>query len=1099
MIVPWHNHSEYSAIDGVSKCAEIVQRALDIGAPAIGLSDHGVITGHLEFDKVARKQGIKPLFGCELYHGLTFTGKLPPRDQAHLIVFAKTDAGLQNLWRMTDRAGQEDRAHHVCRNAWEDFEKWHEGTIATSACVGGLVPQGIMRGDLEPLYRYLDIWGDDFYIEIPTYPGDAIFSDGDLTDPVLMSDVVRKLVDVAIEHGIPMLPGDDGHYAHRHQFGLHDAYIAKKTQQDIYTPISERKMYHPEGALCIKSEDEVREALNYLPDRIVDEMIANSVAVAETVDAHLPEVRRHLPIFIPDECPWVEEGQYDDADELFLDLVEKGIEDRYGPDVPSEVWAQAEYESEIFIEAGLTHYFLLAWDVFAFCNHREIEYGPGRGSSAGCIVSYALGITDIDPLPYNLYFERFWNPGRAKGFPDIDSDFEKSRRREIKDYLTERWGHDRVRSIGNTVRLKPKAVIELFGIATGLTWGEIGELKEIVEKTPNLEIFGPDQIGWHERTDPGKVIYVMHPTQGYDHNVGDLIEAWADNQPQKRRAVVKRALDLFEQLSNRVSNYGVHASGIVISDTDLPPMAPSRFVFSPEQRIPVTQFPMEDIDALLLIKLDVLGLRTLDVLGDWRRTIKRKHGVDIKWHGMEWRENDPEMWSLPGDGFTAGIFQIEDGLAKQICKEYRPESVEDYAIISSLIRPGPDTDEFMRRRKTGDVTYRDNFLNDILDETLGLFLYQEQVISYFKKLGYDLSDADAVRKVLGKKQPEKWLAIHDGLEEWEGKSYVEMAKAAGVVDYEGIWKDIVQFGAYSFNKAHSVVYATISFRTTFAKYLMPDEWYAACIRNVAKEKREQAFPRYVNEARRWGFNVLPPTIVDSEAKCDVVEEGEISFGFTDIKGIGLDSAEYLVGLRSEGAPIETPDALFEYMEHLTKEREIENRRRTKAGEPKLNGKSPKQQLRSNQIETLVTVGAWDDLGYRDIPLSIRQAGEKELLNVILTDNTQEAFDNHAAEIADCDSYFEAQQDYDERGDRKHKLPGVVVGIKKTKTRENQEDMGIVTIAYEGDTISFAVFPNKWQGTKFMWKERTPVIVTLNFRLSREGRPGYSYKEGKKLT
>jgi DNA polymerase-3 subunit alpha len=1098
MIVPLHNHSEYSAIDGVSRIREILERVKQIGAPACGLTDHGVVTGHLEFDKLARKAGINPIFGCELYHGLHFGEKKPKRDQAHLIVFAINDIGLTNLWKMVDAAAQEPKFHHVGRNSWEDFEEFNEGTIATSACVGGLVPQGILRGDYEPLNRYLDIWGDRFYIELPTYPGDVLMNDYDLDEPIYMKDLVTKLADIATERGIPVVPGDDGHYAFPHQFEVHDAYIAKKTKQDIYTPVEERKMWHPPGALCIKDEATVRESLSYLPDSVIDEAVANSLAIGEMANAHLPEVKRHLPVFIPDECPWLSKGEYSDANDLFLDLVEKGVVWRYGEDAADEVWDKAAYESEVFIEAGLTDYFLLAWDVFQFCDLHRIERGPGRGSSAGCIVAYCLGITDVDPLPYDLYFERFWNPGRAKGFPDIDSDFEKGRRKEIKGYLTERWGHDRVRSIGNTIRLKPLATVENFGIACGLDWPELDQLKKIIEDTPDLEILGPDQIGWHERSDPGKTHYVMHSTPMTPHDNGDRVTEWAAGHPHR-----EAALELFEALCNRVSNYGVHASGIVISDEDLPGIAPCRF--ARDQNIPVTQFPMEDIDALLLIKLDALGLRTLDVLGDWRRTVKRKYGVDIDWSGLEWTEGDnPEMWKLLADGFAAGIFQIEDNYPKQLCQDFKPQNIADLSVINALNRPGPirsGAPASLIRRRAGEekVEYLDPFLEDLLDETYGWFLYQEEVIAYFKKLGYDLGDADAVRKILGKKQPEKWLALYEGTDEWENKAYVDIAKQAGVTAYDPIWEVLKDFGKYSFNKSHTVAYATVGFRTLFAKYLLPAEFYAACIRNVAKDKRDEAFPRYVNEARRWGIEVLPPSVLFSSAQCDVVDDA-IHFGLSDVKGVGLDSAEYFVKLRDEaGAPIETPDALFAYMEELTKERERENRARTKAGEPKLDGKSPKQMLRANQIEALVTVGAWDELGYRDdINLATKQAGEKELINVILTDNTKEAFERNAEELAKCDTYEEALAPYDGE-DRKHKVPGVVVKVKETKTKAKGEKMGIVTIAYEGDTITFAVFANKWSSSKFMWKERTPVIVTVNFRDNATYGPGYSYETGKKIT
>jgi DNA polymerase III alpha subunit len=355
-----------------------------------------------------------------------------------------------------------------------------------------------------------------------------------------------------------------------------------------------------------------------------------------------------------------------------------------------------------------------------------------------------------------------------------------------------------------------------------------------------------------------------------------------------------------------------------------------------------------------------------------------------------------------------------------------------------------------------------------------------------------------VRKILGKKQPEKWAELHDGDGEWEGKGYVEVAQRNGVVNYEEVWKSIVEFGKYSFNKSHSVAYATMGFRTLFAKWLLPDEFYAAAIRNVDHNKRDVQIPLFINEAFRWGIETRPPSILESMAQCDVVGK-DLLFGFSDVKNVGLDSAEYLVKLRDEcGAPIETPDALFEYMEEVSKERARENKARTKAHMPKISGKSPKQMLRANQIENLVTVGCWDELDYRPhISLRTKQEAEKELLSVIVSDNVAEALANNAEEIAQCDSLAEALAPYD--GDRTHKIAGVVAKVRPTKTKKNGEAMGIITLAHEGDTINFAVFPNKWSDTKFMWKERTPVIVTVKFRDNPEYGPGYSFESGKKIS
>lgn len=1111
MIVPTHNHSEYSQIDGLSTCKEIVQRAVEIGCPCCGLTDHGVVAGHLDFAKECAKADIKPLFGCELYHGQVFTAKKPPRDQAHLIALAMTDEGLKNLWRMNDAAAQEDHFHHVGRVDWDILDRYKEGIVVTSACALSLVCRGILKDDYTALDQYLEIFGDNFYIELSTYPGDAVFTDRDSDEPTSPRDLNNALVNIASERGIGLVYGDDGHYAFKHQWAAHDAYVAKSTGQSLYTPVEDRKMFHPEGALCMKDEDEVRAALSYLPQSAVDEALANTVLLGERADAHLPEVRRHLPVFVPNESPWIEDGLYnnDEADILFLDLVATGMEKRYGDDPSDRVIEQTVKEAEIFIEAGLHHYFLLAWDVMQFCDdptrifpealNRAIERGPGRGSSAGCIIAYELEITDIDPLPYDLIFERFWNPGRAEGFPDIDSDFEKGRRREVKEYLTERWGHDRVRSIGTVTRMKPLAVIETMGKSLGLTFDEADELKKIIEKTPDLDILGVDQIGWSREIDPGKVYYVME-------EVGGEIADWVAKQPENRQGLLLDALDFCETLCNRVSNYGVHASGIVISDADLPDIAPCRFAGSKEQRIPVTQFAMDDIDKLMLVKFDALGLRTLDVLSDWKAQMKDTHGIDIEWSGLEWEEHDQEMWDLLHKKYSAGIFQLEAGYAARLAEELKPNSVADLSMIGALNRPGPirsgAPDSFIARRAGREaISYDDEFLSDLLDTTYGWFLYQESVIRFFNKLGYSESDSDAVRKILGKKQPEKWAAIYEGLDEWEGKSYTHMCSASGISEknYKIIWAKLVDFGKYSFNKSHSVAYGTVGFRALFAKYNAPAEFYMACIRHVDKNKKAERIPAFVNEARRWGIKVHGPDIERSALQVGV-HDGDIYFGFDDIKGMSTEGARFLIEIRNEGvADLSSPEALHEHKEKLAKEWSAENKRLTKEALPKQVGKSPGQRLNVKHIALLYTAGAWERMEGYSTPMREMQAREKEVLNVILSDNTAEAFANNEEEVSACDYYTEAKQPYSGE-DERFLLPGVITHIRPTKVRATGKAMGIVTMEYGGETIEYAVFPTQWQTHKFLWHERTPGIFTIRHSLNKKtGKTGYNFEEGFLLT
>lgn len=1135
-MIATHVHSMYSALDGHSKIEEIADRVEHMGHCACALTDHGVVAGHLELDKVFRKRGLKPLFGCELYHGVRIGEKLgQSRDQAHLIALAMTDEGLKNLWRLNDAAAQEPKFHHVGRVSTEDLRRYREGIVFTSACPLGLVAKEIMRGDTSSLNMYLDLFGDDFLIALTTYP-DSMFFDKEIEEPFMVSDLNRALTGIAQERGLRVIAEDDAHYAWEKDWPVHDAYVAKNTGDTIFTPLDERGMYHPEGALCMKDEATVRRNLAYLPEDVVDEAVATTDCLAERADAHLPQVERHLPVFIPDGSPWVEKGKYADdaADQLFIDLLEEGMHKRYGEDPSAIVEDKTVYEAEVFIKAGLHHYFLLAWDVMQFADQpnvifedsisRAIERGPGRGSSAGCINAFELGITDIDPLPYDLIFERFWNPGRAEGFPDIDSDFEKGRRSEIKEYLKWRWGKDRVRSIGNIAHMKPKSVIEKMWYACGLTWDEMDDLKNIVDKVPDLDILGHKQIGWSRETEPGKVIYVME-------EVGDKLTSYVAEQPKNRQGILVQFLDYCDNLCNRISNYGVHASGIVISDIDLPDYAPCRFAGAKDQRIPVTQFPMDDIDALKLVKFDALGLRTLDVLAEWKQWLKDEHGIDLEWSQLEWEDHPDEMWEQLWE-YYAGIFQIEKGLPAKLCKEFRPANVADLSIILAMNRPGPirsgAPDSFIRRRNgLEETTYDDPFVKDLLQETYGWFLYQEQVIRYFGKLGYTEGEADAVRKILGKKQPEKWLALFHGRGEWKGRSYIEMAARNGLGDisktkavaWEGedikdksgkliyrndavnawvVWCKLVDFAKYSFNKAHTVAYATISFRTNFAKYYGPDGFFAACVNNVDKQKKAERIPDFINEARRKGIKVHGPDIERSMALVRAYL-GDIYFGFNDVKNVSEAGSHYLVKLRDqEKVPVGSPEELGGWIVDAGKERSKENARRKKVGEPKLEGKSPGQTLNSGHIESLYTAGAWERLENYPTPVREMQAREKEMLSVILTDNCEEVLAANRDIIEECDTYEEATAPYPGE-DVRYTLPGIITSVRETTTRAAGKKMGIVTIEYEAETIEFAVFPDAWRSMRFLWQERTPGIFTIKHALNNKTqKPGYHFESGEIL-
>jgi DNA polymerase-3 subunit alpha len=471
-------------------------------------------------------------------------------------------------------------------------------------------------------------------------------------------------------------------------------------------------------------------------------------------------------------------------------------------------------------------------------------------------------------------------------------------------------------------------------------------------------------------------------------------------------------------------------------------------------------------------------------------------GEKVEWSGLEFREQFPdEMWEFFDRGLTLGIFQIEDGYARKLCERFKPRSIEDLSIIVALNRPGPirsgAPDSFIIRRSGGEDTKFDgrkiDFLNGLLDETYGWFLYQEQVIAYFSLLGYNLSDADAVRKILGKKKPEDMRALKSGEGEWEGKGYFDQCNKVGF-DFDTakeIWQKIEDFAKYSFNKSHSVAYATIAFRCVYAKWKDTPAMVMALIKTNADMAGD-----YVAEARRMGITVLPPDVLRSMAEIAYDEDRVIYFGLSNVKGIGKGSAEFLVKLRDEGYRVGHPDNLRDALEEATKKHEEVKKEAVAAGKD-FKAKSPKQQFRANCVDALEGAGGFDNYVPRSLTMSERQKLEKEFLGVVLTDNSQRAFDNNQDLIEECDDYHQMLQDDTIAN---YKLPGVITRVKETKTKATGNKMGIVKIEYEGDEIEFVVFPQDWTKFNFLWRERTAGIFTI----ARTER-GYNFKNGIKLS
>lgn len=1064
MIVPIHNHSEYSALDGLSTCKEIAQRAADLGCPCCGLTDHGLVTGHLEFSRVMNEFGVKPIFGCELYQGTKVKYEGRERDQYHLVAGALTTEGLRNLWRLVDKSAEYFR--YVGRVNWDMLQQFNEGLFLTSACIQGLVPQELIESRYDSLNRYLDIFGDRFFIELHCYPTEE------------QKAVNQGLVEIARERGIGLVYATDAHFAFPEQYESHDAYLLKKGET-IFTPTEDRKMWHPKS-LYIQSEEEVRENLSYLDQSAVDEAIANSVLIGEMCSAEIPEAKDHRPVFIPKDSPWLEKDGV--SNQIFIELVEQGIIDRYGED-NTEAWERTAFELEILLEADLADYFLMSWDLMQYCKDKNITVGPGRGSSAGCIVAYALGITDVDPLKYGLYFERFYNPGRAGGLPDIDSDFPRDSRKPIIEYLSNRWGNNRVIVIGNVSRMTPKAALDRFWSKFGVTYDEKEAIKEIIlQAVPDIEILDYKQIGWSEEVDPGKAQYIMD-------KAGANIEEYISSLPIQRQEIIDKWLDLVAIICNRVENYGVHASGVVISDVDLADELPKRW--NPDKQMFITQFPMVEVEKRKFMKLDILGLRTLDTLETWKNLMKKRHGVDITWSGLEDEEGDLiGVWELLDKGLNKGIFQIDTAYAAQFAKEMKPRSIEDLAIAGSIIRPGPSMfmDTFIKRRNGEEpVEYDDPFLEDILEPTMGIFLYQEQVIEYFRKLGYSLTEGDEIRRILGKKQPVDLMKVKNGEGIWKGRDYHSLAdKLMSHQQAEKIWNNLERFAAYSFNKSHAICYSVNGWRTAFAKYIGTPEYVQALIETDEKKKGN-----YVAEARRMGIQVSPPDICRSEVDT-VISDEEILYGLSNVKGVGKGAARLVIEMRERGMDVSSPEAIDAALDILDAEWKEFRDQAARSGS-KFTVLSPRTRLKRNQVDVLFYAGAFNNYLDTEFTLQEIQKYEQEYLDIILSDNSQEIFDNNQDLLSECDSY-DTLDNMPENYDTVI-LPGIITHIRETQTRKApHKKMGIVKIEYEGDELEFVVFPQHWKAYKFLWTERTPGI----FILKKTDR-GVNFEQGQKLS
>ena len=842
-----HIHSEFSLLDGANRIKDIPVRAKELGMKAIAITDHGVMYGAIDFYKACKKEGIKPIIGCEVYVApRSRYDKEPNIDNRynHLILLAKNNQGYKNLSKLVS-IGFTEGYYYKPRIDLEVLEKYHEGIICLSACLAGAVNQALLNGQNEKAEEialwHKRVFGEDYYIEI---------QNNGIKEQVIAN---QKLVQLARKLNIPLVATNDAHYLKREDAYNHEILLCIQTGKRMS---DEDRMRFETDELYIKSPEEMSEYFKAFP-----EAIENTVKIAEKCNVEFEFGHTILPNYdVPPEYA----THYD----FLKKLCDDGLVKRYGNNPSDEILQRAEYELGIIKKMGYVDYYLIVWDFIHYAKSHGIPVGPGRGSGAGSILAYAIEITDIDPMKYGLLFERFLNPERIS-MPDFDVDFCYEHRQDVIDYVSNKYGHDHVSQIITFGTMAAKMVIRDVARVLDFPYSEADKLAKMI---PNeLHITIPKAI---EQNKELKDLY------DNDENIHKL-------------------LDIAIALEGMPRQASTHACGVVITKEPVDTYVP---LYVRDNQIS-TQYIMTTLEELGLLKMDFLGLRTLTVIQDTINLVKEGRGIDVE---FDKEMADPKVYKLWQNGNTSGIFQFESQGMTNFMKELKPDCLEDLIAGVSLYRPGP-MDQIPRyikgKQNPGHNEYTHPSLEPILNVTYGCMVYQEQVMQIVRDLaGYSLGRADLVRRAMGKKKldvmaKEREVFINGQIDE-NGNVVVPGCVRNGI-DAESankIFDEMAEFAKYAFNKSHAACYAVVAYRTAYLKTYYPAEFMASMLNSFLGNLDK--VPEYIDECKRLGIEILKPDINKSYSKF-TVEDGKIRFGLGSVKNVGLQPVDNIIKTRKE--------------------------------------------------------------------------------------------------------------------------------------------------------------------------------------------------------
>ena len=1076
-----HVHTEYSLLDGSSKIKEIVKQAKELGMNSLAITDHGVMYGVIDFYKACIDEGIKPVLGCEVYVAAGSRFQKEDRNDArydHLVLLAENEQGYKNLMALVSK-GFTEGFYYKPRIDFEVLQEYHEGLIALSACIAGVVARPLLMVSYEKAKevakRYQDLFGPDrFYLEL---------QDHGIPE---QTQVNQGLLRMSRELNLPLVATNDVHYTYQSDKEAHDILLCIQTNKKVQD--EDRMRY--EGDYYLKSPEEMQKLFPYAP-----EAITNTQKIADMCNVEIKFHERKIPVYaVP--MGYTAEG-------YLRYLCEKGLKQRYpaailDPQRGQELTTRLNYELSVIESMGFVDYFLIVWDFINYARENGIKVGPGRGSGVGSLVCYSLGITSVDPLKYNLIFERLLNPERVS-MPDIDTDFCYRRRQEVIDYVVEKYGKDQVAQIVTFGTMAARLVIRDVGRAMDLSYSEVDRIAKMIPAELNMTI-----------------------KQALEKNP-ELKEVYDED------ATIRKLIDMSRRLEGLPRHTSTHAAGVLISRTATMEYVP----LSANDGNVTTQFTMNTLEELGLLKMDFLGLRTLTVIQDAVDIIEAVEGKQLDIDAIDM--DDIEVYQMIGAGKTDGVFQLESAGMTSFMRELKPENLEDIIAGISLYRPGPMDfiPKYLAGKKdSNNIQYKTPMLEPILNTTYGCIVYQEQVMQIVRDLaGYTMGRSDLVRRAMSKKKGDVMAQERKNFVFGNPEEGVAGCISKGIPQNvaESIFDEMTDFAKYAFNKSHAAAYAVVAYQTAWLRYHYPVEFMASILTSVIDHPGKVI--SYIQSLKLLNIELLPPDINEgytgfSVSKTDGVKK--IRYGLSSIKNVGKSLVERMVAERKANGPFKNMTDFCRRMQELDlNKRAMENL--IKAGAFDSMGGTRSQYLQayplimnaaaqwkknmiSGQMDLFDMGGAMQENSQNtatepdplpnvpEFPDSLRLSYEKEVLGLYLTGHPlasdEELWRKHITNYA---SDFQFSEDEGEGGfgeeknrliDGQEVIVGGLIMDKTIKSTKNNKMMAFITLEDLYGSVEVLVFPNRYEQYRHLLEEDNRIFV--------KGKVSYEEEEDSKL-